>query len=108
MTPVVAYPSAPQNIDQKIIDPSPAFRQEVFKVLRSIVYFILIYILLVAGAIVLAVLCGLLGFWLITVIPKIFTIMIGIGLVGLGVMVLFFLFKFVFSSNTVDRSHLIE
>ena len=36
------------------------------------------------------------------------TIALGIGLASLGILVLFFLVKFIFSSHKVDRSHLHE
>ncbi|MEZ4796313.1 MAG: M48 family metalloprotease [Flavobacteriaceae bacterium] len=41
-------------------------------------------------------------------VPRLITIAIGIGLASLGFLVLLFLLKFIFKSNKVDRSHLIE
>src|SRR5690606_16231117 len=40
--------------------------------------------------------------------PMPVTIVLGIGLASMGLLVLFFLVKFIFSSNKVDRSHLHE
>jgi len=102
------YPQTPKNVDDRIIEPSPEFRSQVVKVLFSILLFILIYVVLVAGAVVLAALCGYIGIMMIITIPKFITLALGIGLMGVGVMVLFFLFKFVFKFNKVDRSNLIE
>lgn len=102
------FPAAPKHVDSRTIDPSPQFRREVVKVLWAIVSFIFIYLVLVAGAILLALLCGYGGFMLIITFPKIFIIALGIGIAGVGIMVLYFLFKFVFSEHTVDRSNLIE
>ena len=102
------YPSSPKNIDPKIIEPSPQFRREVVKVLWSILSFMLIYLILVVAAVILALLCGYGGFMLIVSFPKLITLALGVGLMGVGVMVLYFLFKFIFSSHKVDRSNLIE
>jgi Zn-dependent protease with chaperone function len=104
----VTYPATPENIDQSILQPSSAFKQDVFKVLTAIVFFIAVYFVMVAAAIGLAVLCAFGGFALIVAKPMFLTLMVGLGLVGLGVMVVFFLFKFLFKSNKTDRSGLIE
>ena len=45
---------------------------------------------------------------LIEAFPKFITLALGIGLISLGVLVLFFLLKFIFKSHKVDRSHLTE
>lgn len=102
------YPASPENIDHKILEPSPSFRREVKKVLASIVFFIVTYLVLVIAAVTLAIACGLGGILLIAALPKPIVIIIGVGLLGLGIMVLIFLFKFMFKNNKVDRSHLME
>lgn len=45
---------------------------------------------------------------LIEVSPKFITLTLGIGLIILRVLVLFFFLKFIFKLHKVDRSHLIE
>jgi Zn-dependent protease with chaperone function len=102
------FPKAPENINRQILEPSAAFRQEVFGVLKSILLFIATYFMLVLSACGLAVLCGMAGFWLITTITNLWVLIFGIGLIGVGLMVLFFLFKFVFKRNVVDRSNMTE
>ena len=104
----IAYPITPRGVDETVLQPSSAFKQEVTKVLLAIVFFIVIYLVLMAAAIGLAILCGVGGFLLVVNFPKLFTLMIGIGIIGLGVMVIFFLLKFLFKKNKVDRSHLTE
>jgi Zn-dependent protease with chaperone function len=104
----VPYPVTPVNIDQSVLDPSPAFKQEVFKVLGAITFFIFVYIVLVIAALGLAALCGFAGVSLIILKPMFLTLMLGLGMLGLGVMVVFFLFKFLFKRNKTDRSGLIE
>ena len=102
------YPPTPQHIDEKLSQPSSAFKKEVTKVLAAIIFFIAVYIVLMAAAILLALLCGYGGIMLIAALPRFFTLMIGLGLIGLGGMVIFFLLKFLFKQNKSDRSHLVE
>ncbi len=104
----IAYPITPRGVDETVLQPSSAFKQEVTKVLLAIVFFIVIYLVLMAAAIGLAILCGVGGFLLVVNFPKFITLMIGIGIIGLGLMVIFFLLKFLFKQNKVDRSHLTE
>lgn len=108
MIPTIPYPPTPKGISEEILKPSAAFRREVFKVLAAILLFIVTYIILIAGAMGLAVLCGYAGLALVVAFPRFITLALGIGLVGLGVLVLFFLIKFLFKRNTVDHSGLIE
>ena len=107
-TATVMYPVSPQLADDSAIKPSPAFKQEVFKVLFAIIFFIVVYIFLMAAALGLAALCAVGGVLLVLNLPKIITLMIGLGLIGLGFLVVFFLLKFLFKKNKTDRSHLVE
>jgi len=102
------YPITPANVSEKVTQPSPEFKSEVMKVLMSIVLFIVVYFLLMAGAFGLAVLTGYGGVMLVVSHPSFITLMLGLGLVGLGIMVLFFVVKFLFKQVKADRSHLVE
>ena len=102
------YPPMPQGIDEKVIQPSPAFKNEVVKVAASIVFFILFYLVMVSLALGFAALCAFAGYSLMVAKPQFFTLMIGLGLAGLGVMVAFFMLKFIFKSNQTDRSNMLE
>jgi Zn-dependent protease with chaperone function len=104
----VIYPATPKNVDDRIIQPTRAFKQEVTKVLGSILFFMVTYIALMAAAIVLAMLCCYGGFMIVTLWPRFITLMLGLGLIGLGLMVIYFLLKFLFKSKTTDRSALTE
>src|SRR5688572_30836251 len=102
------YPVTPKQVDEATIQPSNAFKEEVFKVLLSIIFFIAVYVFLMAAAIALAALSATLGILLVTNVPNFFTLMVGLGLVGLGGLVVFFLVKFLFKSTKTDRSYLVE
>jgi Zn-dependent protease with chaperone function len=107
-TQTAPYPLTPKNVDAHILEPSANFKREAVKVLCAIFFFIFVYLILIAVALGLAALCALGGLGLIILKPMIITIMLGAGLAGLGVMVVFFLLKFLFKSHKVDRSGLIE
>lgn len=92
----------------KEIKVSQAFKAQTTKAILSINFFILIYLLMLILAVGLTALCVYGGIMLIATRPMFITIALGIGLASLGILVLFFLLKFLFKSNKIDRSHLIE
>lgn len=108
MNNLIRYPATPQNVDPQILQPSPGFKSEAIKVLGAILLFIVTYILLFTAALGLAALCAAGGLALIVLKPMAVTIMLGIGLAGLGVMVVVFLIKFLFKRHKVDRSGMVE
>jgi Zn-dependent protease with chaperone function len=102
------YPVAPAHVPESATRPSPEFKSEVIKVLSSILLFIVAYIVLVVAAVLLAIAAGYGGIMLMAFYINVITIMLGIGMVGLGLMVIYFLLKFIFKTSKTDRSHLIE
>ena len=108
LTPLSFYPTSPGNVPAAVTAPSATFKKEVSKVMGSVVLFFVVYLLLILLAVLLAIGCVYAGIALIIAIPRIFTIMIGAGLVGLGIMVFVFLVKFIFSVNRYDRTGIIE
>ncbi|PZW42736.1 Zn-dependent protease with chaperone function [Mesonia algae] len=87
---------------------SPEFKTQTAKAITSIGLFLLVYILMLSLAVGLTLLCIYGAGMLIEAFPKFITLALGIGLISLGVLVLFFLLKFIFKSHKVDRSHLTE
>lgn len=99
----------------KDIKISLAFKTQTKKAVLSIAFFILIYLLMLALAIGLMMLCVYGAIMLMAFEPMDITIGLGIGLVSfgiglasLGLLVVFFLLKFLFKSHKIDRSHLTE
>jgi Zn-dependent protease with chaperone function len=84
---------------------SAKFKSEATKATLSILFFLLSYLLILMLAIGLAVACVVGGFLLITYNFNGFTIMFGLALAGMGLLVLFFLLKFIFTSDKTDTSH---
>ncbi len=90
------------------IEVSKNFRKRTIKAIASIVLFMIVYVILIAFAAGLTVLCALGGFFMIKNHPSFFTLMFGLGLASLGFYILAFLFKFLFKKHTIDLSHLVE
>lgn len=102
------YPEAPKNPDETITAPSAAFKKQVSKVVVSIFLFFIVYILLVAASVVLAAACVYIGFFIIALHPSFLTIILGLGAAGVGVSIIFFLIKFIFSVSKDENSQRVE
>lgn len=102
------YPPNPAAVPAAVTQPSAAFKKEVTWVLFSIIIFFAVYLLLIAMAIALTIGCAWAGFWIIATYPRFITLMLGLGLMGLGIMVFAFLVKFIFAVNRYDRSGMQE
>ncbi|WP_243348296.1 M48 family metallopeptidase [Parabacteroides sp. FAFU027] len=90
------------------IQVSPEFRQSAYRSILSIGLFAVTYITLISLAIILTLLFGAAGLYLIWLKPMVVTIMGGIGLISAGILILIFLLKFIFQRNKTDYSNLIE
>ncbi|UYQ91161.1 M48 family metallopeptidase [Chitinophaga horti] len=101
------YPPAPVVADKSVLQPSEGFRKQAIKVIFAIVLFMIVYLLLVAAAVGLAVACVYAGIWLLAAMSTI-TILLGVGLILLGASVLFFLVKFVFAVSKNENAGRIE
>lgn len=102
------YPVNPVNIDESVTEPSTSFKAEVKKVMGSISLFFIVYIILMLAAVALAVGCVLLGWAVILNAGHLLVIIGGAGIMSIGVMVVIFLVKFIFSVKKVDESGMVE
>ncbi|MRG47219.1 M48 family metalloprotease [Chitinophaga sp. SYP-B3965] len=103
MPAISLYPPNPLNVSPELTAPAASFKKQVFKVIGAIFLFCLVYLLLLALAVGLAAACIFAGIFLITSLPKFITILIGLGIIGLGVMVIIFLVKFVFAKQNAEK-----
>lgn len=92
----------------KQIAVSENFKKMTVKAIGSILLFIVTYLLLICFAIVLTILCGILGFILVSSTTNTITVMLALGLVSMGILILIFLVKFIFKKHTTDLTHLTE
>lgn len=87
-----------------MIQPGTAFKKSARRAIVQIVQFIIGYILLLVAGAVFAAGCVIGGIALVFAVPNFMVLMVSLGLIGLGLMVLFFLLKFLFSVSRQDRS----
>jgi len=85
-------------------DISAGFRRQVYKVIGSIVLFMIVYLLLVTAAIGLAFACCWLGVFMIARVQNLYAIVIALGCIALGISVIVFLFKFIFAVAKDENS----
>lgn len=102
------YPLKPAQVPETLGEVNPNFRKEAFKVFLSIILFLFTYVILMTAAIGLAILLGYLGVMMVSAVPRFITLMLGLAMVLAGLMVLYFLIKFIFSSKKADRSGMVE
>jgi Zn-dependent protease with chaperone function len=96
------------TLHESLLAPSPEFKKEATRSIIAIVAFIAVYFLLFALSLVLVGACFYGGLTLIALKPSFYTLLIGGGIVGCGVMIFFFLIKFLFASTKVDNSDSVE
>jgi Zn-dependent protease with chaperone function len=87
---------------------SSAYERKVTFAIFSIIFFVFIYLFLIAFGFLLIVLSYNITIALLNFHTGYITLLIGLGLIGMSVMVTIFLLKFIFSKHNTDRSHLIE
>ena len=95
-------------MEVKQISISADFKNKLTKAIFSIVLFIIVYLILFLTGCLISLFAITLGGIIILDNLGIITILLGLGVIGMGVMVFVFLIKFIFKRNIVDRSHLIE
>lgn len=100
----IFYPAPPTNVDLSNLRASSDFKKEVIRVSLAILLFLSVYLILIVLAIGLAAGVSYLGINLIILKPASFTLFIGIGMIGMGLFVLFFLIKFIFAVKKIDRN----
>lgn len=93
------YPECPENADLALIEPTLLFRQQILKAISCVVLFFILYVVLLFTAVVLAI--GLVsgGIALFRAYPGWSTGIVSLSLILLGVMVVFFLIKFLFNKR---------
>ncbi|MEQ1798903.1 MAG: M48 family metalloprotease [Lacibacter sp.] len=102
------YPSTPDNVPLSITDPSPAFKTEVKKVMGSIVFFFIVYIILIVASVLLAIGSIYAGITVMAAMSSILGLIAGAGIISIGIMVFVFLIKFIFSVKKFDESTSVE
>lgn len=87
---------------------SSKFKSQAYKAIFSILLFIIVYLLLLALSVGIFVACGYGAAMFVALRPSFITLMLGLGLLGVGFFVFYFMIKFLFAKNKSDYSHLTE
>jgi Zn-dependent protease with chaperone function len=87
-------------VNKDILTPSKEFRHQVLNVINSIASFAIVYFLLFISAIIIACVMGFIGYMLIVGVHIFIISIMGIGFMLSGLMLVFFLIKFLFTKTT--------
>lgn len=102
------YPNAPVSVPANLLIPSTAFRRNAWKVFASILFFILFYLSLITATVFLALGCWYIGLAILMAWVSFISIILALSVWGMGLLLIFFVFKFVFSFNKNDYSNTVE
>ena len=83
-------------------------QKQVYKVIGSIVLFMVVYLILMAAATLLAIAFGWLGIQLMLNFRSFIGLIFGVGLIGAGISVLVFLVKFIFAVSKDENGQRVE
>lgn len=91
-----------------MVKASSQLRMKAATAVAAIALFFFVYLLLTAAAVGITVVCGWAGLQLILHMRSLFMLLIGVGLMAFGLMILFFILKFVFSWVKSNRPNQIR
>ena len=103
-----SYPPAPANVPPGLTEASDAFRSQVRGVVIAIIAFVFTYFLMVSLSLGLLWYCFKIGMVIIMTLRGIWGLILGLGLMMMGLMVVFFLLKFLFASADEGGSNGVE
>ena len=95
----LTFPAMPDGADKSITRPSNQFKKSTYKVIAAIVLFVVVYVLLLISATAIAIALGWLGVAMMSAISSFIVLVLGIGLILCGLMLIFFLVKFIFAKS---------
>ncbi|MDB5148557.1 MAG: hypothetical protein JWQ57_2577 [Mucilaginibacter sp.] len=104
----LSYPPMPAGADKNVVKPSKAFKNRVYFAVGAIILFIVCYLLLFLGSLGIAIAFGYIGIALIMLHPAFITLVAGLALILSGLMLVYFVIKFIFKHTRIDDSDMIE
>lgn len=102
------YPASPSFVAEEKLSPSPSFKKQVGSVILSIILFFIVYLVLVIASVFLAIFCCYGGVLVILSLASFLGLLVGLGLIAVGLSVIFFLIKFIFAVSKNDNAQRIE
>ncbi|WP_121809363.1 M48 family metallopeptidase [Mucilaginibacter kameinonensis] len=104
----LSYPPMPAGADKNVVKPSKAFKKYVYLSIGAILLFILTYLFLLCGSLAIAVAFGMVGYYIILAGIGFWGLLLGISLMIAGVLLVYFVIKFLFKRSRTDYSGMIE
>lgn len=104
----LSFPPVPASADKGILKPSAAFNKNVYRSIGAVILFVLIYLLLLLAVIGIAFAFGALGVTVMVANVSFLTLVLGVALIASGILLIYFVIKFLFKRNAVDHSGMIE
>lgn len=102
------FPPVPAGADKSILKPSAVFNQNVYRSIGAVILFIITYIVLLLFVIGLAFAFGAFGVLVMEAKLGFLTLALGIALIGSGLLLVYFIIKFLFKRSVTDYSGMIE
>lgn len=102
------YPSGPVNPDPDVIKPTPQFVKQVYRSIAAIVLFVVTYVALFVAALALATGACILGVSVMSFGKSFLILLCGLGIIIAGLMLVFFIIKFMFKRTPVNNGGRIE
>ncbi|QEM11609.1 M48 family metallopeptidase [Mucilaginibacter rubeus] len=104
----LSYPPMPAGADKNVVKPSKAFKNRVYLAVGAILLFIVCYLLLFLGSLGIAIAFGYIGVAIMMAHPAFITLAGGLALILSGLMLVYFVIKFIFKRTRIDNSDMIE
>ena len=96
-------------MQKNVLNVSNNFRRMAIKSALSILFFVCSYLVMIVFGLAWVLLCALIAYTLGIYVGGFITAFLGLGLMGMGLFIFFFLIKFIFSpAIKIDRSQFIE
>ena len=102
------FPEMPAGADRAIIRPSEAFKKQVYRSAGAIVLFVVTYLFLFFGSMAIAAAFAFLGLTILEAQLSFFGLIAGIGFIIAGIMLVFFVTKFLFKRTRTNYSGMLE
>lgn len=102
------YPPGPVNPNPDVIKPSPEFVKQVYRSIGAIILFIVTYVALFAASIALAAGACFLGVSILSIGSSFLLMLCGAGIIMAGIMLVFFVIKFMFKRTPVSNQGMLE
>jgi Zn-dependent protease with chaperone function len=104
----LSFPPMPAGADKNIIKPSRSFKKQVYWSIAAILLFLFSYLLLFLGTLGIAVAFGYFGIMIMMAMSSFMTLILGAALIGSGLILVYFVIKFLFKRTQTNYTGMVE